>query len=213
MKYLAILGVAAFAIACDSPTSPSTAASVAPASRVANAVITNDKFESVTGAPNNCDGSFLVLTATWHTLFAITFDGAGGFHVKQHVNVQGQGSDAATGVDYVVAKFGAIATILFAFSFLPQVVLFVGNMLVSDSALDYFTGHLWVLWKVPVAVAILFAFNAGRSRTTWQGFSLRWFTGDRFGSVLHDPDLQNALKHSGAGRMPFVGGRVQQPLG
>ena len=102
MKYLAILGVAAFAIACDSPTSPSTAASVAPASRVANAVITNDKFESVTGAPNNCDGSFLVLTATWHTLFAITFDGAGGFHVKQHVNVQGQGSDAATGVDYVV---------------------------------------------------------------------------------------------------------------
>ena len=46
-----------------------------------------------------------------------------------------------TGVDYVVAKVGAIATILFAFSFLPQVVLFVGNMLVSDSALDYFTGH------------------------------------------------------------------------
>ena len=45
-----------------------------------------------------------------------------------------------TGVDYVVAKVGAIATILFAFSFLPQVVLFVGNMLVSDSALDYFTG-------------------------------------------------------------------------
>ena len=43
-------------------------------------------------------------------------------------------------------------TILFAFSFLPQVVLFVGNMLVSDSALDYFTGHLDVLWKVPVAV-------------------------------------------------------------
>ena len=44
-----------------------------------------------------------------------------------------------TGVDYVAAKAGAIATILFAFSFLPQVVLFVGNMLVSDSALDYFT--------------------------------------------------------------------------
>ena len=47
-----------------------------------------------------------------------------------------------------------------------------------------------------MAVAILFAFNAGRSRTTWQGFSFRWFTGDRFGSVLHDPDLQSALKHT-----------------
>ena len=29
-----------------------------------------------------------------------------------------------------------------------------------------------------MAIAILFAFNNGRSRTTWQGFSTRWFTGD-----------------------------------
>jgi ABC-2 type transport system permease protein len=65
-----------------------------------------------------------------------------------------------TGIDYVIAKFGAIATILFAFSFLPQVVLFVGNMLVSDSALDYFTGHLDVLWKVPLAVALLAVYYA-----------------------------------------------------
>jgi spermidine/putrescine transport system permease protein len=56
---------------------------------------------------------------------------------------------------------------------------------------------VYIAWSIlPVAVAILFAFNAGRSRTTWQGFSFRWFTGDRFGSVLHDPDLQNALKHT-----------------
>jgi len=65
-----------------------------------------------------------------------------------------------TGVDYVAAKTGAIATILFAFSFLPQVVLFVGNMLVSDSALDYFTDHLDVLWKVPVAVVLLAVYYA-----------------------------------------------------
>jgi ABC-2 type transport system permease protein len=65
-----------------------------------------------------------------------------------------------TGVDYVVAKLAAIVTILFAFSFLPQVVLFVGNMLVSDSALDYFRGHLDVLWKVPLAVALLAAYYA-----------------------------------------------------
>ena len=60
-----------------------------------------------------------------------------------------------TGADYVLAKVGAITTILFAFSFIPQVVLFVGNMLVSDSALSYFTGHLDVLWKVPIAVLAL----------------------------------------------------------
>jgi ABC-2 type transport system permease protein len=63
-----------------------------------------------------------------------------------------------TGIDYVLAKVGAIFTILFAFSFLPQVVLFVGNMLVSDSALDYVQDNLDVLWKVPVAVALLALF-------------------------------------------------------
>jgi spermidine/putrescine transport system permease protein len=63
-------------------------------------------------------------------------------------------------------------------------------------ALVLITG-IYVAWSIlPVAVAILFAFNAGRSRTTWQGFSFRWFTGDRFGSVLHNPDLQSALKHT-----------------
>ena len=65
-----------------------------------------------------------------------------------------------TGIDYVMAKVGAISSILFAFSFFPQVVLFVGNMLVSDSAYDYFTGHLDVLWKVPLAVFLLAIYYA-----------------------------------------------------
>jgi ABC-2 type transport system permease protein len=64
------------------------------------------------------------------------------------------------GTDYVAAKVGAIGSILFAFSFIPQVVLFVGNMLVSDSALDYFTGHLDVLWEVPVSVVLLALYYA-----------------------------------------------------
>jgi spermidine/putrescine transport system permease protein len=55
---------------------------------------------------------------------------------------------------------------------------------------------LYILWSiVPVAIAILFAFNNGRSRTSWQGFSFRWFTGSA-GSVFHDPSLQGALKHT-----------------
>jgi len=65
-----------------------------------------------------------------------------------------------TGSNYVFAKLGAITSILFAFSFIPQMILFVGNMLVSDGALDYFTGHLDVLWKVPVAIALLAVFHA-----------------------------------------------------
>lgn len=56
---------------------------------------------------------------------------------------------------------------------------------------------LYILWSIiPVAIAILFAFNDGRSRTTWQGFSLRWFTGDPDASVLHNQALQSALQHT-----------------
>jgi spermidine/putrescine transport system permease protein len=56
---------------------------------------------------------------------------------------------------------------------------------------------LYILWSVlPVAIAILFAFNDGRSRTTWEGFSLRWFWTDPDLSVWHDPNLQSALKHT-----------------
>ncbi len=65
-----------------------------------------------------------------------------------------------TGRDYALAKVGAIFTCVFAFSFLPQVVLYVGQMLVSDGALDYLTGHTDVLWQVPVAAAALALFYA-----------------------------------------------------
>ncbi|MBI5090767.1 MAG: hypothetical protein HZB15_18410 [Actinobacteria bacterium] len=64
------------------------------------------------------------------------------------------------GSDYVIAKVGSIVSILFAFSFLPQVVLFIGNMLVSDSALTYVKDNVDILWKVPVAVVLLCVFYA-----------------------------------------------------
>ena len=50
---------------------------------------------------------------------------------------------------------------------------------------------------VPVLVAIQFSFNAGRSVTAWQGFSLtRWYWGDPVNSVWHDPTLQSTLFQS-----------------
>ena len=56
---------------------------------------------------------------------------------------------------------------------------------------------VYVLWSLlPVAIAVLFGFNAGRSRSTWQGFSLRWYYQDPDLSVLHDPSLRDALLQS-----------------
>jgi hypothetical protein len=54
-----------------------------------------------------------------------------------------------------------MASILFAFSFIPQVILFVGQMLVSDDgALRYLRDNAEILWQVPVAVALLSLFYA-----------------------------------------------------
>ncbi len=56
---------------------------------------------------------------------------------------------------------------------------------------------LYVAWAlVPVVVAILFSFNQGRSRSVWQGFSIRWWWGDPTLSVFHDPEYTHALVHS-----------------
>ena len=55
---------------------------------------------------------------------------------------------------------------------------------------------LYVLWSlVPVLIAIQFSFNAGRSRSVWQGFSLRWYFEDS-ASVLRDSSLRLALAQS-----------------
>jgi spermidine/putrescine transport system permease protein len=52
----------------------------------------------------------------------------------------------------------------------------------------------YLVWSLlPVAIAVLYSFNAGRSRTTWQGFSFRWYWGDQTLSVWHDATLHNAL--------------------
>jgi spermidine/putrescine transport system permease protein len=56
---------------------------------------------------------------------------------------------------------------------------------------------LYLTWAiVPVVIAIIFSFNAERSRSAWQGFSMRWWTGDPDLSVLHDPTLTNAIQQS-----------------
>jgi spermidine/putrescine transport system permease protein len=57
----------------------------------------------------------------------------------------------------------------------------------------------YVIWSiVPVTIAMAFSFNAGRSRTSWQGFSLRWWVGSRAAaeSLWYNPELRTAMVHS-----------------
>jgi spermidine/putrescine transport system permease protein len=56
---------------------------------------------------------------------------------------------------------------------------------------------VYLAWSLlPVLLAVAFSFNAGRSRSTWQGFSLRWYVTDPNLSVLHDGSLRTALAHT-----------------
>jgi ABC-2 type transport system permease protein len=66
-----------------------------------------------------------------------------------------------TGTGYALAKLAAIVTIVFAFGVIPQLVLFIGQMLVSKSgSLTYARANAEVLWQVPVAVAALAVYYA-----------------------------------------------------
>jgi spermidine/putrescine transport system permease protein len=53
---------------------------------------------------------------------------------------------------------------------------------------------LYLVWSLaPIALAVLFSFNNGRSQSSWQGFSWRWYFSDPVNSVLHDPALHAAV--------------------
>jgi len=70
----------------------------------------------------------------------------------------------------------------------------------------------YLLWSlVPVVIAVIFSFNSGRSRSTWQGFSMRWWTGDPFDSLFHDPSLRAAMLQTF--RLSFITVLIAVPLG
>jgi spermidine/putrescine transport system permease protein len=56
------------------------------------------------------------------------------------------------------------------------------------------TTILYLVWSLaPVVIAVVFSFNAGRSRSTWQGGSLRWWSGDPYNALFTDAALRAAL--------------------
>lgn len=69
----------------------------------------------------------------------------------------------------------------------------------------------YIAWSLlPVLIAVQFSFNAGRSRSTWQGFSLRWYLYDG-ASVARDESLRLALAQSL--RLALITMLIATPLG
>lgn len=56
---------------------------------------------------------------------------------------------------------------------------------------------LYILWSiVPIAFAVLMAFNTGRSTVAFQGFSLYWWIDDPDTAVFTNPDYRGAIIQS-----------------
>lgn len=56
---------------------------------------------------------------------------------------------------------------------------------------------LYMVWSiVPILLAVRFSFNEGRSRSTAQGWSTKWYYEEPDLSVWHDPSLREALFQS-----------------
>ncbi len=71
---------------------------------------------------------------------------------------------------------------------------------------------VYLAWSiVPILIAIRFSFNEGRSRSTAQGWSLRWYFDDPDLSVWNDPDLRSALFQSL--RLSAIAVAIAVPLG
>jgi len=53
---------------------------------------------------------------------------------------------------------------------------------------------LYLIWSlVPIAIAVLFSFNKGRSQATYQGLSWHWYFWDKTNSVWHNAQLHAAV--------------------
>jgi hypothetical protein len=86
--------------ACDAPTSPRTSAIARPSAEM----LRNDRFERQAIAINDCTGEIIAIDATFHLITSVTYDEAGGYHVKIHRNVTGTAVNLGTGAEYVVSE-------------------------------------------------------------------------------------------------------------
>ena len=92
--------------ACENPpTAPTTLR----ASDPAFALVINRRFPVVGTALSDCGREDVAVTGTFHRVLTITSDGAGGFHVNDHLDYTGmQGTGVITGANYVSRQISLV---------------------------------------------------------------------------------------------------------
>lgn len=70
------------------------------------------------------------------------------------------GSRPLTRYDYLLARIGALAIVVLTFLLLPQLVLYIGDAILSGDLVGFFTGNLDLLWQIPSGALIVFVAQA-----------------------------------------------------
>jgi len=70
----------------------------------------------------------------------------------------------------------------------------------------------YLMWSMlPVLIAVVFSFNSGRSRSSWQGFGMTWWTTSPTDSILHDSEMRAAMLQTF--KLSFLTVLIAVPLG
>ena len=62
--------------------------------------------------------------------------------------------------------------------------------------LEAFTWAYLVWSIVPIVIAVIFSFNNGKSDSSWEGFSTRWYWGSTTNSVFENPVFRSAIEQT-----------------
>ena len=109
MKRIALLSLAAglSLAACDkAPTAPVRPTITGPS----QALVINNRFPINGTALSDCGGEAVLVSGTFHRVLTITNDGAGGFHVNDHIDYTGlEGTGAISGNQYVAKQISMVS--------------------------------------------------------------------------------------------------------
>jgi hypothetical protein len=90
--------------ACDTPTGPTTRLNPTKLGSPNAAVVLNERIETTAFAVSTCSGEPIVGEVDFHEVIGITDASSGNFHLKEHLNINGQGTAPTSGTDYTISE-------------------------------------------------------------------------------------------------------------
>lgn len=86
--------------------------------------------------------------------------------------------------DYLISRVAALLLLVATFTFIPQILLYLGGAVLSGDVVAYVTDNIELLWQVPLGAVAVFATQAGvafiiaamaRKKGVATGIYLAWF--------------------------------------